>query len=309
MSTTVTFFPAATSVIPGPFGGSLDQNPPTADRHITNGGTDWAWTVFAVMFVSDFVAIAWTFIRPRGTRLFHQIAVIVLTTATIAYFSMGSDLGATPIPPEFNRDGNTTRQIWYVRYIQYFITFPLLLLELLLATGVSFSDIFTTLFMGWVVVVTGLVGALVRSSYKWGYFAFGILALFYVWYSLLINAPRSTFAVGGTMRGRYWAGAAYFSFLLFLYPIAWAICEGSNNISPTGEFIWYGILDILAGPVFLFLFLASLRAVDYTGFGLMSTKYSETMPHEGGPAMRDTSGPASGGPEPVLEPAAASQAP
>lgn len=36
--------------------------------------------------------------------------------------------------------------------------------------------------MGWVVVVTGLVGALVRSSYKWGYFAFGILALYYVWF-------------------------------------------------------------------------------------------------------------------------------
>lgn len=62
MATTITFFPAGTTVIPGPFGGSLDQNPPTADRHVTSGGTDWAWTVFAVMFVSTFVAIAWTFI-------------------------------------------------------------------------------------------------------------------------------------------------------------------------------------------------------------------------------------------------------
>lgn len=114
------------------------------------------------------------------------------------------------------------------------------------------------------------------------------------------------------MRSRYWTGAAYFSFLLLLYPIAWAICEGSNNISPTGEFIWYGILDILAGPVFLFLFLASLRTVDYTGFGLMSTKYSETMPYEGGPAMRGAPGPGptSGGApaEPVPQPAPAPQA-
>ncbi|KAI1795942.1 heat shock protein 30 [Ganoderma leucocontextum] len=299
---------APTPAIPGPFGGSLDQNPPNADRHITSGGSDWAWTVFAVMFVSTFVVIAWTFIRPRGTRVFHQIAVIVLATATIAYFSMGSDLGATPIQPEFNRGSTIARQIWYVRYIQYFITLPLLLLLLLLATGVSFSDIFTTLFMGWILVVTGLVGALVRSSYKWGYFAFGVLALFYIWYSLLINAPRTTFAVGGAMRGRYWSGAAYFSFLLLLYPIAWAICEGSNNISPTGEFIWYGILDILAGPVFLFGFLASLRTVDYTGFGFTSTKYSQTMPYEGGggPAMRDTTGHATGAPtEPVAEPAPA----
>ena len=69
-----------------------------------------------------------------------------------------------------------------MRYIQWFITFPLLLLELLLATGLSLSDIITTLFMAVVVVITGLVGALVPSTYKWGYYVFGVFALFYIWY-------------------------------------------------------------------------------------------------------------------------------
>ena len=69
-----------------------------------------------------------------------------------------------------------------MHYIQWFISFPLLLLELLLATGLSLSDIFTTLFMSIVMVVMGLVGALVPSTYKWGYFAFGTVALFYIWY-------------------------------------------------------------------------------------------------------------------------------
>ena len=69
-----------------------------------------------------------------------------------------------------------------MRYIQWFITFPLLLLELLLATGLSLSDIFTTLFMGVVLVITGLVAALVPSTYKWGYYTFGVAALFYIWW-------------------------------------------------------------------------------------------------------------------------------
>ena len=77
------------------------------------------------------------------------------------------------------------------------------------------------------------------------------------------------------MRRGYWGGALYFSFLLLIYPIAWGLCEGSNLVSPTGEFIWYGILDILAGPVFLFGFLNSLRGIDYGTFGLTSFKYSE----------------------------------
>ena len=74
-----------------------------------------------------------------------------------------------------------------MRYIQWFITLPLLLLELLLATGLSLSDIMTTLFMGVVLVVMGLVGALVHSTYKWGYFTFGAAALIYIWYVASIN--------------------------------------------------------------------------------------------------------------------------
>lgn len=68
-----------------------------------------------------------------------------------------------------------------MRYIQWFISFPLLVLSVLLTTGLSLSDIATALFMSIVVVISGLVGALVHSTYKWGYFTFGAVALFYVW--------------------------------------------------------------------------------------------------------------------------------
>ncbi|EIW60452.1 family A G protein-coupled receptor-like protein [Trametes versicolor FP-101664 SS1] len=254
---------------------SLDHNPPNADRHITSGGSDWLWAVFAVMAISDLIMVFWTFRRPRGTRLFHQVAVIVLTTATIAYYSMASDLGATPVTAQFQRGGAGTRQVWFVRYIQWFITLPLLLLELLLATGLSLSDIFTTMFMAWVFVVCGLVGSLVVSSYKWGYFVLGCMALFYIWYMLLGHGPRSTFAAGGVVRSGYVRSSAYLSFLLLLYPISWGLSEGGNVISPTGEMIFYGILDLLAGPVFLFLFLFGLRSIEYGAFGLSSGKHHD----------------------------------
>lgn len=41
------------------------------------------------------------------------------------------------------------------------------------------------------------------------------------------------------------------------------------------EMIFYGILDLFAGPLFLFLLLASLRDVDYDAFGLQSGKASD----------------------------------
>jgi bacteriorhodopsin len=69
-----------------------------------------------------------------------------------------------------------------VRYIQWAINGPLLLLGLLLVKRATIANILTTLFMALVLVVTGLVGALVVSQYKWGYFVMGVAALFYIWY-------------------------------------------------------------------------------------------------------------------------------
>lgn len=77
------------------------------------------------------------------------------------------------------------------------------------------------------------------------------------------------------LRRGYILAAGYLSFLLLLYPIAWACAEGGNVITVTSEMIWYGILDLLAGPVFLFFFLWELRGVDYAAFGLHSGKYTD----------------------------------
>jgi bacteriorhodopsin len=46
--------------------------------------------------------------------------------------------------------------------------------------------------------------------------------------------------------------------------------------------IFYGILDIFAGPVFLFFFLALLRQYDYERFGFQSGKASDYVGGGGG---------------------------
>ncbi|PCH36592.1 heat shock protein 30 [Wolfiporia cocos MD-104 SS10] len=253
---------------------AVNINPPDANENLTKQGSDWLWAAFSLMSFSLLVAVVVTFLRPRGTRLFHQIAVVVLAVSSITYFSLASDLGATPIAVEFRgHGGDPTRQIWYVRYIQWFINFPLLLLELLLATGLPLSDIMTTLFMAIVVVVCGLVGALVHSTYKWGYYVFGCTALLYIWYALLWHAPSSTFAAGGVVRRGYYLAAGYFAFMLITYPICWACAEGGNVITVDSDMIWYGILDCLTIPVFLGFFLWEIRDVDYNAFGLHSGKF------------------------------------
>lgn len=95
--------------------GSLQRNPPNSQIHITNHTSDWLWAVFAIMLLSDLVFIFLSHRRPLGGRVFHQLPIIILTTATIAYFAMASDLGAAPVMVEFARGwsgGVPTRAIW-----------------------------------------------------------------------------------------------------------------------------------------------------------------------------------------------------
>lgn len=155
---------------------------------ITTHGSDVYWAVCAVMTTATFVFLGLGMTKPRQHRIFHYITAAITMVASIAYFSMGSNLGWTPIDVEFIRSNpvvaGINREIFYVRYIDWFITTPLLLMDLLLTAGMPWPTTLFIILVDEVMIVTGLVGALVRSSYKWGYFTFG---KFYIYLSLLVE--------------------------------------------------------------------------------------------------------------------------
>lgn len=82
-----------------------------------------AQAVCALMLAATFAFTGHSFTKPRSHRVFHYITIGVTLVASIAYFSMGSDLGQTPIPVEFRRSNSKVsginREIFYVRYIDW----------------------------------------------------------------------------------------------------------------------------------------------------------------------------------------------
>lgn len=161
---------------------SINSNPLVADIDITSQATDFLWAVFAVMlFTTIGILFYANFVVPKHQRAFVYLSAAITGTASIAYFALASDLGGTPIQVEYlngfdlSRTGGRipTRSIWYARYIDWTITTPLLLLELLLVSGMPLSNIFLTIFWDIVMIETGLIGSLVQSQYKWGFFTFG----------------------------------------------------------------------------------------------------------------------------------------
>jgi bacteriorhodopsin len=264
---------------------ALAINQPDANITINENGSDWLWAAFAVFLLVDLIIIGWTWSLRKGRRVFHHLAIFMLTIGAIAYFAWASGLGQTPIQTEFR--GTRTRSIWYTKYIFYTLAWPMLILEVLLLSGLALSDVVATMFFAIVMAVTFLVGALVRSSYKWGFFAFALASLVYVWFVLLGPARRSAGVLGFDFKKSYTASAGWISFMFLLYPIAWGLCEGGNRISPDSETAFFGVIDVLLFPFFLIFHLWQVSRLDYTKMELQSGKFSEAATIGGGAPRGD----------------------
>ena len=144
----------------------------TVQETITIRGSSFYFAICAIMGFTSLTVLGLSYLKPRTDRIFFYITAALNFTAFIAYFTMGSNLGWAPIDVEFQRTNpivaGTNRSIFYVRYIDWVVTTPLLLMDLLLTAGLPWPTIIYVIFWDEVMIITGLVGALVSTRYKFG---------------------------------------------------------------------------------------------------------------------------------------------
>ena len=95
------------------------------DIAITTHGSDWYWAATGVMGAATFVFIGLSYTKPRPHRVFHYITAAITLVASIAYFTMASNLGWVPIDVEWVRPKpvvqGINREIFYVRYVDWYV--------------------------------------------------------------------------------------------------------------------------------------------------------------------------------------------
>jgi len=148
-------------------------------------------------------------------------------------------------------------------------------MDILLTGGVPWPTIVFTIFMDWIMIITGLIGALVKSRYKWGYYTIGCVAMFYVFYNIAWEGRKHAKKLGKEPYRVYMGCGVLTLFLWTLYPIAWGLCEGGNVISSDSEAIFYGILDLCAKPVFSIMLIVGHWNIDPGRLGLKIRGYDE----------------------------------
>lgn len=102
-----------------------------------------------------------------------------------------------------------------------------------------------------------------------------MMALLFVFWQVVWVARKHAAALGKDVSRTFLICGCWTMFLWFMYPIAWGLCEGGNVIAPDSEAVFYGILDIMAKPVFGALLLWGHRNIDPARLGLHVRDYDD----------------------------------
>jgi len=228
--------------------------------HANDAGWTLYWITYGIMAVTALIFFAMMLRKPITGRRHHYTTFLIVAIASLAYYAMASQGGATQV--NVYQQPGLSRQIFWARYVDWFFTTPLLLLDLVLLADVSKFTTGSIVVADALMILVGLFGAVEARSNKWGWFAFGCIFMLYVFYELAWNVRRSAYARGRENGMLYTTLLVWLIILWIQYPIVWGLAEGSSTVSSDTEIAWYAALDICAKVVFGWILLLGVERID-----------------------------------------------
>lgn len=228
------------------------------------------------------ILLAFCFTTPESDRVFHYLFTVTLLVGTVTYYAEAADLGWSTVKQANQLDNGSSRQMFYAKYINWAVAFPSVSLALGLLANISWTTIFTNIFISLLWVATYLAAAYTTTSYKWGFFAFGTLCWIILAMSTLNESREAASRIG--IARDYMILSALANLSWVLYPVAFGLSDGGNVIGITNSFIFFGILDMLAMPAVALLFIILARKWDYKRLHLAFSEH-RFLPEDQGASL------------------------
>ena len=225
---------------------------PAGSEVLTDEGKTCLWVAFAGLFIPCIYFFIATMRQEDGKRYYHTLSFMINAIASTAYLAMATGYGVVYV---YGKGGYRT--FFYARYIDWALTTPLMLLDLAGLAGASNDTTFFLVAADFLMIVTGLIGALIGSDDNacWAFWAFGMFAFLPILYFLGIGLPTS--GCGPEAAAIYKKAANLTLVVWSIYPVVWILAEGTGTISTDGEVIFYTVLDIIAKSGFGLLIVNS----------------------------------------------------
>ena len=220
----------------------------------------WLWIGTIGMAFGALVFLVLAARERPGHRWFHTITVFIAASATVAYLGMSLKQGWFPIL----REGHEFYEPFYwARYVDWFFTTPLLLLDLALLAGASKEAIVWLIGLDLGMIATGFFAGVTSSDLRWVWF--GVSALIFVWilWVLLAEVLKAAKQRPPEVRAKFQQLAILLAVVWSIYPILWIFgTEGLGIIGITPEVASFVIIDLIAKVGFGFLLLSNRKVLD-----------------------------------------------
>src|SRR4051794_23785399 len=133
--------------------------------------------------------------------MFHILTAFITTFAFLSYFAMATGGGVsyhkTVVTVKHHKNIPDTkeiiyREVYWARYVDWFLTTPLLLLDLALLAGLSGANILVAVVADLIMISTGLFAAFSKGDgQKWGWYTIACIAYLTIVYQLAYNGRNA----------------------------------------------------------------------------------------------------------------------
>ena len=231
-------------------------------------GTINLWIGFG-FFVTGSTVFLFSAIIAKSSKVrsFSITNCIINAVAATAYYTMARHQGYTLAP--------SGRWIIYVRYIDWAITTPLILLDIANLAGASLGLTILIMAFDEFMIILGLASVLsTDDGTKWGWYALACVAFAPILYMVLVDYHKYK---RSEVKTAYFVQSWYLAALWIVYPIAVGLGSEGEVISSDAETIWITWLDVSAKTLFGSMLLILFRQSLPYGEGLRAD-YPSSLP-------------------------------
>jgi len=233
-------------------------------------------TGFLCMFVSTLYSSSRAMQKQESYRKLELLCAMITGVAALFYLIMFCGSGRID-GQYYNEEGAMkTRPVFWARYIDWFISTPLILVDLLTIAGVSKDDMMFMVGVDVLMIALGFVGAFTESAAKWVFFILAMVFFGYIVMALLQNMKYNKY---GTAAKHLYAKVTYLTIVIWTcYPVVWLLGEGMKAITVGLEICMYMFLDVSAKCVFAYIIINTRTAL----MAIHSAKhgYNQIVPTE-----------------------------
>jgi bacteriorhodopsin len=161
--------------------------------------------------------------------MFHILTAFITTFAFLSYFAMATGNGICyhrVVVTEKHHKGIPDtkeiifREVYWARYVDWFLTTPLLLLDLSLLAGLAGANILVAIVADLIMVLTGLFAAFGKSKGQmWGWYTIACIAYLTIVYQLAYNGRAAVAGKDSKTKAFYSAIGGFILLVWTVYPM------------------------------------------------------------------------------------------